>query len=271
MKKGGGVIFALAVSAAIAVTGAVHPVRAQQPEAPWILAHARAVLGGAVMATVGLAALDHPTVNELQEPRLQRNDELHQFAGDIAFMGGDGPFAISVGLAAAGIGGDAVHRFAIHDVEAIALATGLAGITKGIAGRALPGVNVKPAFQFGRGFHDRNGPFVSFPSGHTAAAFALAATLSGEVGRDSVPHARAIQVAAFTLATTVGLARVIQGVHWPSDLPLGAFIGTWSGYVVQAHANRADRVDRLLRGVTMGRDRAGRTLFGWSSLPAGGP
>ena len=66
---------------------------------------------------------------------------------------------------------------------AFLLAASVTGLGKGISGRALPSVNDSNPenFQFGRGFHDRNGPFVSFPSGHATASFAMAAALTSEV------------------------------------------------------------------------------------------
>jgi membrane-associated phospholipid phosphatase len=61
--------------------------------------------------------------------------------------------------------------------EGIVAAAALNGLLKGVSGRALPNArSAEPGdFSFGRGFHDGNGSFVSFPSGHTAASFAAAA------------------------------------------------------------------------------------------------
>ena len=57
----------------------------------------------------------------------------------------------------------------------------------------------------------------SFPSGHTAAAFAFA-TGAGRV----LPLARA---AAAALAALVGYSRVHTGVHYPVDVIVGALCG----------------------------------------------
>ncbi len=59
----------------------------------------------------------------------------------------------------------------------------------------------------------------SFPSGHTAAAFAVAVALA-PTGAGPV---------LFALACTVALSRVYLGVHYPLDVGVGAVIGSASG------------------------------------------
>lgn len=63
----------------------------------------------------------------------------------------------------------------------------------------------------------------SFPSGHTASAFAFA---SG-VGRAQPPLSAPLRA----LATLVGYSRVHTGVHYPADVLVGAFIGIGSAAV----------------------------------------
>jgi len=233
--------------------------------APWVTRRDAIRLGIAAAATLSLAPLDKPISEEFAEPHWKDSRRVHHIAGDIAYLGSDGPFVVSAVVAAAGtaVGPRALQRFAVHNMEAIALATVVNGVGKGIAGRALPGVETKHAFEVGRGFHDGNGPFVSFPSGHTAAAFAMAATISGELRHADTAHARLIGGIAFGAATAVGIARVVQRMHWLSDLPVAAVIGTWSGRVVQEHATDSSRASFLLHGLTVGRD-GNRVRMGWS-------
>jgi hypothetical protein len=61
----------------------------------------------------------------------------------------------------------------------------------------------------------------SFPSGHTAVAFASATVLSGEYP--------VLAPLFFSLATYTGIARVQQNSHWVSDVVAGAAIGWLSG------------------------------------------
>lgn len=64
----------------------------------------------------------------------------------------------------------------------------------------------------------------SFPSGHTASAFAFASAVGEAVPVSWVPlHAAAV---------LVGYSRVHTGVHYPSDVVAGAILGTALGLVV---------------------------------------
>jgi membrane-associated phospholipid phosphatase len=67
---------------------------------------------------------------------------------------------------------------------------------------------------------------LSFPSGHTATAFAVAAALllSLTPGRQ-----RRWALPALLLAALVGLSRIAVGAHWPVDVLAGAAIGWLCG------------------------------------------
>jgi membrane-associated phospholipid phosphatase len=87
---------------------------------------------------------------------------------------------------------------------------------------------VKPRFRRVRPFVDREARVVgirpvdhSFPSGHTASSFAAATALS-------IYYPTAAPL-AFGLATGVGVSRVHLGVHFPSDVAVGAAIGIGLG------------------------------------------
>ena len=66
---------------------------------------------------------------------------------------------------------------------------------------------------------------LSFPSGHTSAAFSVATSLSLEFPKWYV-------IAPSMLwASTVGYSRMYLGVHYPSDVLVGAIIGAGTSYL----------------------------------------
>jgi membrane-associated phospholipid phosphatase len=70
----------------------------------------------------------------------------------------------------------------------------------------------------------------SFPSGHTSAAFCAATSLS-----ILYPKWYVI-VPSYVWASSVGYARMYQGVHYPSDVIVGAVVGAgsaWAAYKVR--------------------------------------
>lgn len=72
--------------------------------------------------------------------------------------------------------------------------------------------------------HSNAGSY-SFPSGHTSAAFSLATSISLEFPKWYV-------VAPSMLwASTVGYSRMYLGVHYPSDVLVGALVGAGTSYL----------------------------------------
>lgn len=68
----------------------------------------------------------------------------------------------------------------------------------------------------------------SFPSGHTAQAFAAATFMHKELGHKSVWYS----VSAYTMASTVGVFRILNNKHWVSDVLVGAGLGILSTNLV---------------------------------------
>lgn len=84
----------------------------------------------------------------------------------------------------------------------------------------------------------------SFPSGHSAAAFAFA----GGICLSWFPTSA--KVAALTVAVLIGISRMAVGAHWPVDVLGGAIIG-WCGVVI-AHWLAARWPHGMRRGVQRG-------------------
>jgi undecaprenyl-diphosphatase len=73
---------------------------------------------------------------------------------------------------------------------------------------------------------------LSFPSGHSATAFAGATILAAFAPRLAVP--------LFVLAALVAWSRVYVGVHYPLDIAVGALLGVTVGAVL-VYATRVAR------------------------------
>ena len=67
----------------------------------------------------------------------------------------------------------------------------------------------------------------SFPSGHAGTAFAIATVLSNRYPRLRIPF--------YLGATLVGISRIYLGRHYPSDVLVGAAIGTFTAFEVVRH------------------------------------
>lgn len=95
-------------------------------------------------------------------------------------------------------------------------ATALSQALKRSLSRARPDVSIA-------GFEplDANPDRFSFPSGHTAAAFAVAVAFAGEPA--------GVGPLALLLATGIGLSRVYLGAHYPLDVAAGGVLGVFAG------------------------------------------
>jgi len=97
------------------------------------------------------------------------------------------------------------------------LATALRGVVKHLVDRTRPDAAVRDGhYHMGSGKrYERD--FNSFPSGHTAGAFAVALAFAREYPRQAP--------VALAGAAASGAAQVIRCAHYPSDVVVGAGIG----------------------------------------------
>ena len=68
----------------------------------------------------------------------------------------------------------------------------------------------------------------SFPSGHTATAFVAAEFLFQEYKNKSI----SISIGGYTMASLIGVSRILKDKHWASDVVAGAGVGILSTKVV---------------------------------------
>jgi membrane-associated phospholipid phosphatase len=139
----------------------------------------------------------------------------------------------------------------LHTLEALVLTTGVSQVVRGVLGRTRPRASLEDPFLFKpftgfRGFETR-----SYPSLHTAASFAAATALVGEI---RLRRPGAVKVAApllYTAALVPPMTRIYLDQHWMSDIVAGAFVGALLGsrVVSYAHSHRRTRLDRALLAV----------------------
>jgi membrane-associated phospholipid phosphatase len=99
---------------------------------------------------------------------------------------------------------------------------------------------------------------VSFPSGHAAAAFAIAGIwIMGMSPKGNISGSRSALLRALLLllATLVSLSRIMVGVHWPADVlwgMLGGWLGAWLGLALHARRRwRTASAGGLLAGLLL--------------------
>jgi membrane-associated phospholipid phosphatase len=86
----------------------------------------------------------------------------------------------------------------------------------------------------------------SMPSGHTTAAFAIAAALTFRYPK---PY---VYIPAYAWAAFVGYGRMYLGLHYPSDVLAGAVLGTASAYAVHLLAPQITKLRERVLGDDMG-------------------
>lgn len=189
------------------------PFHAERSDAKWMIPS-----GIGLMA---LIATDRTTGDEIMESRAQLNASRGiSYAGSVYGLG-----------AVAG----SFYLFGRKNNDYRARETGLlsaeALVDSVIVGSALKGISQRGRPMTG---HERSEFFEggnSFPSGHSTQAWAVATVIANEY-----KHRRAVQVAAYGVATAVSVARFTGQKHYLSDVVAGSALGFAIGrYVYNAH------------------------------------
>lgn len=210
----------------LAILCVAQPLAAQsdsiRPPTRFGWTHLAAAGAGVALATLFDAPVAR-AIDRADSPGLQRAAQRLDYFGE-------GPvLAIGLGgLALIGEIADApqLTRTAVQGAAAVAAAAAITFAGKYTLGRARP-------YQDPGLDGDRFAPLsgkVSLPSGHTAAAFALATSLGDASGSGVVKGL------LYTAAAGTGFARMAQHKHWFGDVVAGALIGVASARVANGRA-----------------------------------
>lgn len=217
--------------------------------------------GGFVLGTVLLAPIDIRLAQAIRDSVPQSNRVLRLGAGGFRILGFPGSVLVTGGLYAAGRLADRprLADIGLHASEAIVVGQVVNGALKLLAGRARPRRDAENPFNFGLARGLEGDDYQSFPSGHTAAAFAAAAALHHELAED-YPDARLLVGSLlYGGAGLVGISRMYENWHWASDVAAGAAIGSFAGWkaVRYSHSHPENRVDRWLLSASVASDLRG--------------
>jgi len=164
-------------------------------------------------------------------------------ASPIVTMGGENITVASLSgliyLSGLAFNNEKAEQTGIIGIEALAHAGLIVTAGKFITGRQRPGYDhgiddwhwFPASFrQFGS---DPQPKYDAFPSGHTIAAWALATVIAKQY-KDCV----IVPIIAYTIATGVGLSRIMLDEHWLSDVIIGGALGYAIGsYEVRERKN----------------------------------
>ena len=155
------------------------------------------------------------TLNKYQSPSDTRFNKLVSHA--------TGPLSIGVPLVVLGVGlienNDELKQKGLQTGVAFAMTVGEAYVLKRVFNRPRPYVTYPDLKSLS------TEKSLSFPSGHTSAAFSVATSLSLNFPKWYVI------VPAYTWAAATGYSRMYMNVHYPSDVLAGAILGSGTAWL----------------------------------------
>lgn len=178
------------------------------------------------------AAVTHAAVKQGKHPVLRATATIAELADQPPL------FAICLGTVVAGVAlrRPRLLRAGLRMLASEAVATGAKALVKRYVARTRPGKMLKDgryALHHDKHGDKNEGPWNSFPSGHTAGAVA--------VGRALVREYPSAAPAAAAAVAVVAAIQPFSGAHFPSDVAAGGAVGWASEAAVDALARRLIR------------------------------
>ena len=228
-----------------------------------------AILEAFAIATVAAAPLDRSFAERLQNPDVQQSRALENLAVFVENVTDPGAYLIGISLYTYGRAAkkQRVADLGLHGTESLFIGQMLSYGLKGVFGRARPYVNTQDPHNYSafRGFRGSGGHYRAFPSGHSIAAFAAAATVTSEAKRWWRGSEWYVGPLMYGGAAAVGWSRMFDNKHWATDVLTGAAIGTFVGLkVVHYHHfwNWNNRLDEKLLTLKVGAGADRSSLVG---------
>jgi membrane-associated phospholipid phosphatase len=237
---------------------------AGEPQKTFFVRRDLAYTGVAVATSAAMSYYDRRVARWARGPIVQGDSSRRELVSTLTRIN-ETPMTIAA-AATYGIGrvvGSATTAdVGLHTFEALVLTTGVSEVIRGVLGRTRPRVAPEDPYDFDPGSGFTSFETRSFPSLHTAAAFATATALVGEIRERKPSATKYAAPLLYTAALVPGLSRVYLDQHWASDIVSGAFLGALLGsrVVSYAHSHRRTRLDRALLGVSAMPDGRGGVL-----------
>jgi len=173
------------------------------------------VLGTTALVTAVLMPNDKAILKALQK----NTTPAYKTFFDVFNTFGDGVYVLSADAVLFLVGGEKEKRVASKILESIAVGGAVTYVGKSIVGRVRPS-QTDNAYKYNMfTFKD-----ASMSSGHSMVAFAWATIIADEYG---------LWYVTYPIAVLTGVARVYKNAHWPSDVLVGAVIGTFFAKVAE--------------------------------------
>ena len=220
----------------------------------------------AVAATAVTAIFDERIARWARQPSVQGDSTRHHIV-TAATVVNEVPLTLGA-LATYGLGRIAgwnvVTDVGAHLSEALVATVALDETLRISFGRVRPRSSPENGFVFHPGSGLTHFDHRSFPSLHSAVAFATAAVLSEEMGVRDAPGRMYLEPLLYAAATIPGFTRIYLDQHWSSDIVAGSCLGAYLGarIVRYAHARRT-KLDTILLGAYL-LPRADGMTIGWS-------
>jgi hypothetical protein len=206
----------------------------------------------AAVSAAGLLifASDQEIRDWAQRNRSDFSDDASNF---VSYLGDGGVLlGLTAAIYAAGeiCAKDPLRQTALLGLESLATASLLVWTLKAVSGRARPG-----AGESSRSFHPFafKSHYFSLPSGHAAAAFAVATSIAAQT------KSAALDGLLYFLAALPGLSRIAEDKHWASDVLVGSALGYFVAKKI-ADLNRPGKEKSLRLGFQFSRRSQALTL-----------